>query len=591
MRMLLPLSLVLASPLAAQNPRASAQLDGGLGGSVNGLDVVSGDFGAVTVWSDSVNNHVYASLNDGSGIGSVWSPPIQVDDDTSGALKEAGFNLGNPGTFLSGTNVYVVWRDARNGTGDEDIYFSRSLDLGATWQPDVQVPKGFASGGGFQVDDWTMSFSPDPGGDHIYILMRIDPADTDGEEEIWLSASHDGGATFGAAVPVSTAHGLMRASALVDVDGFSMDSEGLTVHCVWADNRNGSSARDDTWYRRSTDGGVTWGPEVQVDASGALNGDVANNPNVSAEGSTVAVVWGEELIDVANEEVHVAVSTDGGVSFANDTMVSTFDPLVADADAFGVLVCGGNVVAFWDDNRTGGDGVYSSFSGDGGATWSPNVLLTSAAGTASVGFPKFATDGGSTIYVTGEIEPGAHTESNYSLDCGATWEVAGGFTVSDTTGDSDFTRVAYNKGYNNALIVWASDDLGNNNVYAGGYRLQTLVPKNWFSGFPTFVSFDIERFETSTPVAWVLASFSPGFLFLPGDGRNVGLTPDPLLTGAIPLAGAGLLSTAIAPDGSGSTPGIPVTLPPGINLFFVGVGVDPVTTTFGSITDVEAVSL
>ena len=67
--------------------------------------------------------------------------PIRLD---TGDLPGANYSM-NTQISNSGSNVYVVWEDYRNG--DADIYFNSSTDGGVTWQAlDTRLDTGNSPG-------------------------------------------------------------------------------------------------------------------------------------------------------------------------------------------------------------------------------------------------------------------------------------------------------------------------------------------------------------------------------------------------------------------------------------------------------------
>ena len=61
----------------------------------------------------------------------------------------------DPRIAADGQSVYVIWEDFRNGTFPmvSDIYFNRSLDGGTTWLPtDVRLNVGVAPGATLALD-------------------------------------------------------------------------------------------------------------------------------------------------------------------------------------------------------------------------------------------------------------------------------------------------------------------------------------------------------------------------------------------------------------------------------------------------------
>src|SRR5665647_1691565 len=62
-------------------------------------------------------------------------------------------------------------------------------------------------------------------------------------------------------------------------------SSGDTVHIVWYDTRDGASP--EIYYKRSIDGGITWGADTRV----SNNLYFSSNPAVSVSGSVVHIIW------------------------------------------------------------------------------------------------------------------------------------------------------------------------------------------------------------------------------------------------------------------------------------------------------------
>jgi hypothetical protein len=83
------------------------------------------------VWVSSDNNIYFDKSTDG---GATWGTDVRVNDDISA-------NREWPSIALDGSdNIYVVWMDDRDG--NNNIYFSYSMDGGATFSPDTFVHSG-----------------------------------------------------------------------------------------------------------------------------------------------------------------------------------------------------------------------------------------------------------------------------------------------------------------------------------------------------------------------------------------------------------------------------------------------------------------
>jgi hypothetical protein len=150
---------------------------------------------------------------------------------------------------------------------------------------------------------------------------------------------------------------------------------GATLHLVFL--RKNATPDATSFYKRSTDGGLTWEPEVSLGATRWWPGVAASGSNVYVSLNTVAE--GEPK----NSVVFFRRSTDNGKTWEDRQAISTAprrgggraeDPAIA-AD-------GPNVQLVWNDNRDAAPGkgmaVYFRRSTDRGATWGAETALTQA---------------------------------------------------------------------------------------------------------------------------------------------------------------------------------------------------------------------
>jgi hypothetical protein len=96
-------------------------------------------------------------------------------------------------------------------------------------------------------------------------------------------------------------------------------SSGATVHVVWVDEKDGSY---EVYYKRSSDYGVSWGPNTRL----TYNISISQYPSISCNGSTVDVVWHDNgyLVLCAKR------STDNGVTWSPVTrLTGGYNPSVA----------------------------------------------------------------------------------------------------------------------------------------------------------------------------------------------------------------------------------------------------------------------
>jgi hypothetical protein len=129
---------------------------------------------------------------------------------------------------------------------------------------------------------------------------------------IWFARSTDGGSTWSAPVMVN--------SNLALVDHFNQwmtvdDSDG-TIHVSWYDTRNDPNRqKTDIYYTKSTDGGMTFLPEVRVTSAmsdettaGASPDQYGDYGGLAARNGNAYPFWADRRVQ-APEQIYTAEIT------------------------------------------------------------------------------------------------------------------------------------------------------------------------------------------------------------------------------------------------------------------------------------------
>ena len=132
-----------------------------------------------------------------------------------------------------------------------------------------------------------------------------------------------------------------------------------TLYCAWVE-ANGASGLD-LFASRSTDGGFTWGAPVIVndDPAGVGNDQFLPWLSVDPVNGSVNLSWYDTRLDPTHVSTNVfySRSTNGGVSYAPNVRVSseaTDETFGADqeyGDYEGIAAFGGSVHPVWTDRR------------------------------------------------------------------------------------------------------------------------------------------------------------------------------------------------------------------------------------------------
>ena len=190
----------------------------------------------------------------------------------------------------SSGDVNVAWSD-RSVANQFPIRFRRSLNGGLSWEPTVQVN--------------TVPIRP-PGTDRPVQCGTVTVCNM----------------PFPVMLPTLNGDIRMAPQAWLAVDATGGPFNG-SLYAAWAADPPGMDDNSDVFFSRSTDGGHTWSPEIQ------LGGDSRSDqfePFIAIGGSgTVSVAWYDRRNDLTNNliDVYTAFARDGGI---------TFDPIVRVTD-------------------------------------------------------------------------------------------------------------------------------------------------------------------------------------------------------------------------------------------------------------------
>jgi hypothetical protein len=225
-------------------------------------------------WSDKPwlamsadGQHVYIAFNasdsyvvNSHNFGSSFSNAVKTNNDTRYWFHSGG--------VVSPSNPNTVWFAAADYSqtyaGPANINVLKSTDGGATWtrtivdtsaeMPDCEWADGCFLG----FFGPSIALAIDSAGKLLIAYNAGDVAG--GPQKMWARTSTDGGATWSARQELS------NGSSTVN-NAFPAAAAGPTAgdfRVVWQDDRNQSRTGWNTWYRRTTNGGSTWGTALQL---------------------------------------------------------------------------------------------------------------------------------------------------------------------------------------------------------------------------------------------------------------------------------------------------------------------------------------
>jgi hypothetical protein len=276
-------------------------------------------------------------------------------------------------------NIFVVWvRWNTPNHMDDDVYFKKSTDGGATWSSEVNVSNTAP------IDSGRAEIAVDNSGT-IYVVWRgrvlYDPG---WKDDIFLSRSTDGGSTWSTGINIS------KNQYDSDHPDIAVDSDG-NINVVWNEN-----SQKRVLFSRSGDGGNTWSSAVIISptvfefyAEPAIAVDIDDNLNV---------VWFDDSAGNGIYEINFSRSTNSGLNWSPATKVnsnphySRFPDIAADSS--------GNLHVVW---QVGGPNnimdIASSRSDDFGTSWSVASTVYNISSGIVAWHPRIAVDSAGNINV------------------------------------------------------------------------------------------------------------------------------------------------------------------------------------------------
>ncbi len=347
----------------------------------------------------------------------VFGPNVKVNDDPGGQAFHTVFSSGGHTIAARSDTVYIAYRGDQSDTSN--VYFTKSTDGGQTWSPGLRV--------NYPYHGIIQSLAVDARGD---IFIAYTHVDGNSRDDVHFTKSTNGGLSFSYPITVNddgTTHSQWFPSIAVD-------TSGQKVFIAWEDARNYDTSQWDIYFARSTDGGLTFSPNIRIDDTGSdTSWQCAPGIAVDRAGENVYITWYDERNwNNKGADIYFSRSTDGGLSFlpnvlVNDTATTgsthQWDPTIA-VDTLG------RIFIAWVDEREPVRGIYFSRSDDGGLTFGPDIRVTDDGYNIPGYRPSIAVDDLDGVYVV--------WGDDYRLSLGGDRIY---FAYSDCAGDSFLPNV------------------------------------------------------------------------------------------------------------------------------------------------------
>jgi hypothetical protein len=349
--------------------------------------------------------------------------------DTESSSQNLSNNPGNSTdarVAVHGNNVYVVWTD--DTTGNEDIYFKRSVDNGTTFGS----TENLSNNPGNSTDARITSFE-----NNVYVAWTDD---TTGNGDINFKRSVDNGTTFAEIENLSI-------NSTSPSTGPEISAVGKNVYVVWQDIVSGSN---EIFYRHSNDTGERFRGVSELSKTRSVDGESALYPRISAVANNVYVVWQDEVS--GRNEIFLRESNDGGNKFSGIKNLSRNN--TGDSITPRIASSGNNVYVVWTDYEPGKAQIFARTSADNAGKFGGIKNVSWSSGSAYD--PQIAVGGNGSLFVLWEDT--SFRDFTFDLILRASTDMANTFQDKVNLGRyvgeiSDYGQiVAYG---NNVFVAWS----------------------------------------------------------------------------------------------------------------------------------------
>ncbi|HEY6202469.1 MAG TPA: RHS repeat-associated core domain-containing protein [Candidatus Limnocylindria bacterium] len=311
------------------------------------------------IWDDqrdgATNSNIYFSRRD--PVTGVWSANVKVNTDT-GTRNQA-----NPAIATdSSSNAYAVWDDFRDGTNNQNIYYSKRSAGTGTWStPNLKVNDGTGN---------TNERNPRIAGTAAGIETAVWVDLRSSQNNIYSSQLPAGGSAWPANKKITD-----NTAALKDFPDVAVDSAN-TAYAVWQDSRNGNV---DVFFSSLTNGGANWAANVKISDDPGTAAQTKPRIGVDSTGNLTAA-W----IDARTSPAHVRVARKPVAGAWSASIDITPTPANVQSLALSVRP-DGFAWAVWGDTRAGASNqdIWGSRYDPSLNTWSAPVRLDDDPGTSA----------------------------------------------------------------------------------------------------------------------------------------------------------------------------------------------------------------
>jgi len=274
--------------------------------------------------------------------------------------------------------VHVVWQD--NSSGNNEIYYARSVDRGDTWSAPVKLTEnaGDSIAPAIAVDSLR----------NVHVVWMDNspgvPISNPYNYEIYYRKSLDKGANWEPELRLTSKSGLPNMFALSGQPDIAADTAN-NIHVVWRDNRYWATENIEIFYKKWTKKVDQWSDDRRLTTSIGGGGCFEPAIAISESDKAIHIVYTCEVPENFNGDIFYLKSTDGGASFPYVSRITMNEGYSKSPDiCLGYIDEGAGdkakdeyfLHAVWEDDTPGEEEIYYARSQDKGDVWTASTRIS-----------------------------------------------------------------------------------------------------------------------------------------------------------------------------------------------------------------------
>jgi len=280
--------------------------------------------------------------------------------------------------------------------------FGLNLNLLSQWEPDIRLTNDPAYSFTKSYYNHTNNLAVKNNIVHVVWSDQRDGGSVN--DEIYYKRSIDGGTSWGNDIRLTNNVRMSYDPAIV--------TSNTALHVIWEDFSNNPYK---VYYKRSIDEGITWSPDIQLTNSWCHS----HYPAIASSGNYLHLVYGD--CKSGHYEIYYRRSDDEGLTWGSEVMLTNADNFNSEAPS--ITVNGSEIHVVWDDDRFGPNqtDIYYKHSLDNGVTWSAETHLNN--NIAKYQNPVIAVSGDvvHALWADAYRNNGVNISYKRSIDKGITW--------------------------------------------------------------------------------------------------------------------------------------------------------------------------